>query len=471
MYQDYLVVSVIVGMTFLVSLLRSNRLRKKDHILLKEIKKAKQALTKSIFYHSGTDIPNYRLFGQKMLKVDKKYAVYHVSLLKIGRSELFESISGNEKDISKLFTAITNAIKPFAIALKDPSFIVLAYVSHGEKIDHTIAQEKQKRIMAMLPKMAVVRGRSIHVDYALSSLSLTGDSSIYGIETVERRLKFAMRYALESESGMFYHDEKLYRAEMLKKHLLRDLTESVASKHKDFYLVFQPIFKQSNLTTPARFEALVRWRNSNNIGPSTFIPWLKEQPKLQRDLTKIILNKVFSLLKRQLDSGVEPVTVNVNISAEQIPSESLLNHLKLLLSMVPEASKFITFELIETSKIICSKSLDQGMKAYKALGFHFAIDDFGQGVANFDWLHNSNFDALKIDKEYIAKIVDSESSSKLLDRVIELGQSCDLQIVVEGIETKIQLEYLSKFEGVLLQGYHLSKPVQAARYIDWQEQD
>ncbi len=472
MYQGYILISGLLGFLFVITLVRSNYLRKKDLTLLKEIKNAKQALTKSIFYHAGTEIPNYRLFGQKMLKVDKKYAVYHISLLKIGRSEIFDSITGNEEELSELFSSIANATKPFALALKDAGFIVMAYVSHGQKIDHDAARQKQKEILDLLPKTAKVNGRNIHVDYAISSLSLTGDSAIYGIETVERRLKFAMKYALENEDGLFYHDEKLYRAEMFKKHVLRDLTNSIAGRQKkDFYVVFQPIFKQTDLENPVRFEALVRWRNSNNVGPSTFIPLLKEQPKLQCDLTKIILNQVFSLLKVQIDAGETPLPVNVNISAEQVPSEILYKHISLLLVKVPEAAQYITFEIIETSKLICSKALTNAMSDYKDLGFTFAIDDFGQGVANFDWLHNSHFDVLKIDKDYIAKIVDEDSSSNLLDRVVELGLSCGLTIVIEGVENKVQLEYLSKFDELLIQGFYASKPVQASRYVSWRGKD
>lgn len=467
MNQVYLIILVVFAVLFMLFMMRVDFLRRRDLMALEKAHKSKSELARNVFYHPGTEIPNHHFFGHKVLSVEREYAVYHLSLIKLGRAGVFQSLEHNKKDIQQLFDQIRDATLPFAIALKDHEFILMAFVSHGNSLNHKLARQKQQEILRSLPQKARVNGKWQPIDYAIISLSLTGDSPIYGIDKVERRLRFAMKYALENESGHFYHNEKLYRAQMFKKHILRGLSRSVAFKDRDFYVVFQPIFHQDDLETPIRFESLIRWRNPNNIGPGIFIPLVQKMPKLQNDLTKVVLNQVAVLLKAQLDVGEKPVPVHVNISAEQLSSDAFTRHIAALLKKVPGIANYVTFEIIETSKIVCSKALSESIEKFKRFGFAFAIDDFGQGNANFDWLHEPNFDVLKIDKEYIAKITRETDTSTLLDKVIELGQSCGLSVVIEGVETKQQLDYLSKFDDILIQGFYASKPVQANRYINW----
>lgn len=464
---DNIVLIVIVASLLIFTLVRSGYVRKKDLQIIDEIRKAKNVLTRSIFYHLDSEIPNYKLFGHKMLKVDREYAVYHLSLIKIGRTGIFQTIDNNIDALTVLFREINEATKPFSLALKDSEFLVMAFVSHSGKVNHEEAKQKQIEILNQLPKEISVKNKTILLDYAISSLSLTGDSSIYGISKVERRLTFAMKYALENENGFAYHCEEIYREEMMKKHLLRSLTNSLKVRRKNFYVMFQPIFRQDDLRNPIKFEALIRWRNSKNIGPQTFIPLLQDQPKLQCDLTKILLDEVGSALLSQINGGNTPMPVHINLFAEQLASESMFMHISELLEKIPNLSSYLIFEIIENSMLDSSVAVLDSMARYKNMGFGFAIDDFGKGNANFDWLHNNHFDILKLDKEYISKITTKESSYNLLDKVIELGQSCGLTIVIEGVETKTQLNYLSKFDNILIQGYYASKPVKAQDYIHW----
>ncbi|TMO58421.1 hypothetical protein CWC18_17935 [Pseudoalteromonas aurantia] len=165
------------------------------------------------------------------------------------------------------------------------------------------------------------------------------------MDKVQRRLAYSMEHALESDDGVFFHNEQLYKAEMYKKHVLRKLTSSISFNPDDFYLVFQPIYIPHDLDRPKRYEALVRWKNHRNLGPKTFIPMLKSQPGFQEGMTEIVVSQVFSLLKVQLETKKHLTPIHINITKQALNTEHLFSHLKQLLKGVPSIASFMIFEV------------------------------------------------------------------------------------------------------------------------------
>ncbi|KZN46131.1 EAL domain-containing protein [Pseudoalteromonas luteoviolacea] len=466
----YLSIAIVIAVLSLIALTRTNQLRKKDLKVLNELKKAKDALSKSVLYHGTSDIPNYLFFMQKLMKVDRKFSKFHVSLIKLGKTPVFDSIESNQETLQQLFKEVGKSCQPFALALHDSDFMVMAFVTHDTGSDQQEAEEKQKEILEKLPKQVWVNNTQVPIDYAISSMSLTGQSSLYGIDKVQRRLTFSMKYALESPTGTFFHNEKLYQAEMYRKHVLLKLMNSISFNPDDFYLVFQPIFKTTNIDQPKRYEALVRWRNTKNLGPKAFMPMIEDKPELHSELTKIVINQIYTMLKIKLDAHEKLKPIHMNISAQLLEDDSLLDYLKTVIRDTPSIAAFITFELNESGELKLGQNALNTLRKMSNLGFSFAIDDFGKGENSHELLTSRYFNSVKVDKNFIANVKDKTAQAPRLDAIIKTAQESRKTVIVEGVENRFQYEYMKRFPNVYIQGYFASVPLTMNEFLS-QEQD
>ncbi|TMO58422.1 hypothetical protein CWC18_17940 [Pseudoalteromonas aurantia] len=111
---------------------------------------------------------------QKLLKVERKFTRYHISLIKLGKQPVFDNVEEHLDSLSELFNAISKSCEPFALALYDSKYILMAYVTQGSGTNAQEAAEKQFEILAKLPVQVSISNTQVPIDYAISSLSLTG---------------------------------------------------------------------------------------------------------------------------------------------------------------------------------------------------------------------------------------------------------------------------------------------------------
>jgi EAL domain-containing protein (putative c-di-GMP-specific phosphodiesterase class I) len=93
-----------------------------------------------------------------------------------------------------------------------------------------------------------------------------------------------------------------------------------------------------------------------------------------------------------------------------------------------------------------------------------SIDDFGTGYASLQYLRRLDADELKIDRSFVRDMNCNERDRILLESILDLGESCGLEVIVEGIETERQLESLVEMGATRGQGYHFTRPVSAEEF-------
>ena len=93
----------------------------------------------------------------------------------------------------------------------------------------------------------------------------------------------------------------------------------------------------------------------------------------------------------------------------------------------------------------------------REIGFKIAMDDFGSGYSSLNMLKEMHLDILKMDLKFLEG--EGEKSYLILKSLIEMAQAMELKVVVEGVEELEQVEFLSQFEGCILQGYYYSRPI------------
>ena len=249
---------------------------------------------------------------------------------------------------------------------------------------------------------------------------------------------------------------------------------SHASKNDEIEMYYQPIY---NLATKSftNAEALVRLKDNVTVGyvsPEEFIP-LAEKNGFIMDLSERIFHHVFEFMSRAdlKEKGVHHV--EVNLSGLQSVDSNLPGLMKNLLSYYKIAPEAVNLEITESIAITSGYMLLKNMEELRKYGFSFSMDDFGTGYSNLSRMSKGEFEIIKIDRSLLwpcfnkDNTKDGENAKILLENMISMLLKMNRQIVVEGIETKEQFEYLEKLGITFAQGYYFCKPVPEQQFLDF----
>jgi len=240
-------------------------------------------------------------------------------------------------------------------------------------------------------------------------------------------------------------------------------------------MYYQPIYelKTKKFTN---FEALVRLKDDKTYGyisPEEFIP-LAEKHGLIMKLSDRIFNQVFAFVAASdlADKGINHM--EVNLSGLQSVDAALPEQMTQLLRKYDLNPNIVNLEITESIAITSSFMLKKNMDELKKIGCTFSMDDFGTGYSNLSQMAKVDYELIKIDKSLLWPCFDKnnpvQANAKIiLDNMITMILNLGKKIVVEGVETKEQLDYLEKMGVTYIQGYYFSKPIPAADYLKFIE--
>ncbi|WP_417690670.1 putative bifunctional diguanylate cyclase/phosphodiesterase [Roseibium sp.] len=218
------------------------------------------------------------------------------------------------------------------------------------------------------------------------------------------------------------------------------------------------------------FEALVRWRHPEHglISPVEFIP-VAEETGLILEIGRWVLNTACMTAAKWPDR----FSVAVNVSAFQLAQDTLPLQVASALAKSGLAPSRLEIEITESGVITDQAHALEIVMALKELGVSVAMDDFGTGYSSLSTLQSFPFDKIKIDREFVKSLGDSQQSSAIIRSTILLGASLGIPVLAEGVETEEQLAIL-KMEGCkAVQGYLFGRPqpeAEAERLIDLDDQ-
>lgn len=225
-------------------------------------------------------------------------------------------------------------------------------------------------------------------------------------------------------------------------------------------LNYQPILSCSTGEV-AGVEALLRWRHPlrGEIPPGKFIS-IAEQSGLMPELGTWVLRRAME------DWWQWPhLQVSVNLSPVQFRQVDIHRVLDALLAETKVTASRFVLEITEGVLMESTERTHATLEAIRALGFKTALDDFGTGYSSLSYLCNFSFDKIKIDRSFVAGMSKSQGYAKIVNAVITLGKGLGMDIVAEGVETKLEAVSMAQFGCTELQGYYFSKPVETDQLI------
>lgn len=224
-------------------------------------------------------------------------------------------------------------------------------------------------------------------------------------------------------------------------------------------IVFQPQYSLFE----KRFvgvEALVRWTDSElgNISPAEFIP-IAEESGLIRRLGDWVLYESCCVMKQWQQQGLKAIKLSVNVSSLQLQVGNFAEQVAAVLTMSGLPAEALQLELTESAVLEGEHSVLSKLNEIKRSGVSLAIDDFGTGYSSLSYIANFPWDSLKIDKSFIDGLPVDEEKIKMVKTIVQLAKNMNLIIVVEGVESKAQVDFLNTLGCDVIQGYYFAKPL------------
>ncbi|WP_134676486.1 bifunctional diguanylate cyclase/phosphodiesterase [Ectopseudomonas khazarica] len=283
----------------------------------------------------------------------------------------------------------------------------------------------------------------------VATLIKNADAAMY-----QSKAKGRNRCEFYTRSLTFQVNERMAMEQELRRALERD----------ELCLFYQPKYcLRSQALVGA--EALVRWPHPvfGDIPPDRFIP-VAEESGLILPLGDWVLAEACRQLQEWQDNGHAFGPLSVNLAGAQLHQPSLLPRISELLQRHDLQPELLQLEITENFIMSQSGEALDILHRLKDLGVQLAIDDFGTGYSSLSYLKRLPLDVLKIDQSFIRGLPDDPHDLAITRAIIALGNSMQLTVIAEGVETKAQ-ELCLAAEGCLqIQGYVVSRPLSSEAF-------
>lgn len=209
-------------------------------------------------------------------------------------------------------------------------------------------------------------------------------------------------------------------------------------------------------------EALLRWQHPEQglLPPARFIA-IAEESHLIVPMGEWVIREACRQAVAWKSAGLPEFTVAVNLSAVQFHNGDLVECVTLALQETGHCAEFLELELTESILLHQVDAVLETVMQLKKIGVKLSIDDFGTGYSSLSYLKRFDIDKLKIDQSFIRDITTDPDDSAIVRAIIQMGQSLNLKIIAEGVETLGMLEHLCKLGCDEAQGYYFAKPMPA----------
>ncbi|MCB1827638.1 MAG: EAL domain-containing protein, partial [Coxiellaceae bacterium] len=258
---------------------------------------------------------------------------------------------------------------------------------------------------------------------------------------------------------------EFYTAEESQKHQKRLTIETslgAAIKNDQLTLYYQPVFRLSDRRLIG-VEALVRWHHPEYglVLPDDFIG-IAEEIGFINELDKWVISTAAHQYQQWASQGIVLENLMINIASyERDYMQRILTIMKK--NNVPPSA--VLFEITERNLMEEYAGFSEFLEDLQQHGFGMAIDDFGAGYSSLSRLRTMPVKALKIDQSFVQAIKVETSSELIIQSIVALAKSLQLNVIAEGIETKEQLTFLIENGCLSGQGFYLAKPMPAEQLV------
>lgn len=388
-----------------------------------------------------------------------------------------------EQGIAQKYTVLYMSAYKFKLISQKYGYDIgnQAMVQIAEKLKHMTHEMSSDQVVARLVNdnfAAIVRTSNLkHYLELLSDVELDMPMSrevikqriafivgVYSIKETDKNVQMPLEYAMAAysiskqseQSNVIYFNEEIHNHFLKEKDIEARMQEALEAG--EFLVYYQPKIDLNNFCISGA-EALVRWNDSGRIvPPMDFIP-LFERNGFICNIDFYVLNSVCQSIRKWLDEGLDVVPISVNFSKVHLANENFANEIVQMVKKYRVPTKYIEVEFTESANMGDTTLLTQAVDILKSYGIASSMDDFGTGSSSLSLLTSLPVDVLKIDKSLLEADVISERERVIVSNIVHMVQDLDIDVIMEGVETVEQVEFLKQINCNLVQGFLFDKPL------------
>jgi diguanylate cyclase (GGDEF)-like protein len=317
------------------------------------------------------------------------------------------------------------------------------------------------RFIAAFDRPFPFQGKELHSGVSIGITVFPNDES--DVEGLVRNADVALyRAKTEGRGGWRLFDGSLQEEADRQRTIERDLR--VAIKNGELFPYFQP---QINVATRRVIgaEALQRWQHPERgmISPADFIS-IAEATRLIVPITEALLWKVCAQNMTWQAQGLPPIVTSINVSPVEFNQRGFSRTVRAALDDTGLDPSLLELEITEHSAMDHRADTMRIFNELRTLGVRIAIDDFGTGYSSLSRLKSFQVNRLKIDQSFVRDITIDRDDEAICTSVIRLGQSLDIEVIAEGVETAQQMRVLRELNCTEMQGYYFARPMPADEF-------
>jgi diguanylate cyclase (GGDEF)-like protein len=446
--------------------LRTRELSETNETLIDEINERRriESNLKHIAHHDAlTNLPNRLLLDARLNHAIEraKRSNLHVAVIFIDLDH-FKNINDSlghdvgDQLLISISTRLLNCVREGDTVARlggDEFIIIIEQVHDVADLDALL-----KKIMKVTSQTVSVNDHDLSTSASIGVSIFPDDGS--NAEQLMRNADAAMYHVKENGRHKYHFYTRDLTATAYDQIILEtDLKRAIAADQILVYYQPQISLKTKKVTG---VEALVRWNHPDLgiLSPAQFLP-VAETIGLMAKIGEFVLTTACQQIVKwkQMDLPIE--TVAVNIADDQIHHDNLVEKIKLILQRTNCDTSWLELEITEDFIIKKTNKAISTLEQLRKLGISLAIDDFGTGYSSLSYLKQLPINKLKIDRSFVGDINNDMEDATLVQAIISMGKSLNLELVAEGVELGSHELFLSAHGCEYAQGFYYSKPLPA----------
>ncbi|MGZ5075914.1 MAG: EAL domain-containing protein [Methylobacter sp.] len=432
---------------------------------ISQLKNDEEEIKRLAFYDPLTELPNRRLLHDRLAqeltisgRSGKNGALFFIDLDHFKNINETLGHSAGDKVLVEVAYRLKICVREcdtVARISSDEFVVILTGLNEQIELACNEARHIAEKLQQTICEVYSVMNHRLYVS---SSIGIAMFPEYFGMpEDLLKQACTAMHRAKESGRNMlqfFQHSmqEAVMERMLIEKELRHALDENQLS------LYYQPqVDYHGNLVGA---EALIRWNHPKNgfIPPDKFIP-IAEECGLIQAVGSWVLEQSFIHLRYWDKRQAHLPHLAINISPRQFYHDDFIGVLAKLVKQYQISPSRIMLEFTEGLLMDDVDAAIDKIKQLKKLGYTFSIDDFGTGYSSLSYLKHLPVDQLKIDKSFVEDITKNEDDAIFVGTIIAIARHMNLGVVAEGVESKMELDFLRQNGCLCYQGYYFSRPL------------
>ena len=445
----------IIGLMLLLAVLNISAYFMKKLLIenIQELEKSVAYSNQLAYFDQLTQLPNMNKFMVDVEDmIQQNQADGFIVFLDIENMSMINATLGHEFG-DKLLIEVANVLE---LEITESIYIARTggneFALWFERITEEALVDKLAQIISKL-KDGTSLNNKLRINIAYSIFS-------NGIETLNisyQKATFALTYAKNNKIQEITPYNDMIENELRRKEIIKGLI-SEAIKNEEIVLYYQPKY-DTEKNQVVGVEGLARWETAELgfISPSEFLPII-ESLNLSIELGNYVVKQAcrdFAMLQEKYNKDI---SVAINISPSHIINSDIIEMMKVILNKYSIPKNKIYIEITEDIIINEIEVVKPIIEALKSLGLKISLDDFGSGFSSLSTLTQLDIDEIKVDKSIVDQVGENDRIILLLENIMHLANQFDFEIIVEGVETELQNDVLSKLGFNFIQGFYYGRP-------------